>query len=75
MLVRYRNGDMWSLQLETTEALTVTVQDFLMSIEAWGESVTNSAVGLPVVRILETITRSMALKSKLVERDWYEDKS
>jgi|TARA_B100002003_G_scaffold154249_1_gene143060 predicted dehydrogenase len=69
MLVSYRTGDMWAPQLETTEALTVAARDFIGSIETGGTPVTNSAVGLRVVRILEAATRSMKNRGELIELD------
>ena len=53
MLVSYRTGDMWAPQLDTTEALTLAARDFIESIETGRAPVTDSAVGLRVVRVLE----------------------
>ena len=72
-LVRYRTGDMWAPQLETTEALTNAAQDFLGAIAAGAEPETNGTVGLRVVRILEAATRSMKHNGQLVELDLTEN--
>ena len=69
MLVSYRTGDMWAPQLEATEALTVAARDFLRSIESGADPVTNSAVGLRVVQMLEAASRSMANQGELIEVD------
>ena len=69
MLVSYRTGDMWAPQLETTEALTAAARDFTESIETGRDPVTDSAVGLRVVRILEAATRSMEHQGRLIELD------
>jgi predicted dehydrogenase len=66
MLVSYRTGDMWAPQLDATEALSGAARDFLDSIDTGREPVTNSAVGLRVVRILEAATASMRNQGQLV---------
>ena len=69
MLVSYRTGDMWAPHLEATEALTVAARDFIESIDTGRDPVTNSGVGLRVVRILEAATRSMEHQGELIELD------
>ena len=69
MLVSYRTGDMWAPQLDTTEALTLAARDFIESIETGRAPVTDSAVGLRVVRVLEAATRSMEHQGRLIELD------
>lgn len=73
MLVSYRTGDMWAPQLDATEALSGAARDFLGSIDTGREPVTNSAVGLRVVRILEAATTSMRNQGQLVQLDLEED--
>lgn len=73
MLVSYRTGDMWAPQLDATEALSGAARDFLGSIDTGREPVTNSAVGLRVVRILEAATTSMRNQGQLVQLDLQED--
>ncbi|MDE0829640.1 MAG: Gfo/Idh/MocA family oxidoreductase [Vicinamibacterales bacterium] len=73
MLVIYRTGDMWAPQLDATEALSGAARDFLDSIDTGREPVTNSSVGLRVVRILEAATASMRNQGQLVTLDLEED--
>jgi len=73
MLVSYRTGDMWAPQLDATEALSGAARDFLDSIDTGREPVTNSAVGLRVVRILEAATASMRNQGQLVTLNLEED--
>ena len=73
MLVSYRTGDMWAPQLDATEALSGAARDFLDSINTGREPITNSSVGLRVVRILEAATASMRNQGQLVTLDLEED--
>jgi predicted dehydrogenase len=67
MLIGYRTGDMWSPQCDRTEALRVEARHFLRCIEHQEQPVSDGAMGLRVVRILEAATRSMKMKGRLVE--------
>jgi predicted dehydrogenase len=59
LLVGYRSGDMWSPQVETTEALRTEVLHFLDCIEGSSRPLTCGRAGLEVVSILEAATSSM----------------
>jgi len=67
MLIGYRTGDMWSPQLDTTEALRAEAQHFVRCIEGTDRPLTNGEAGLRVVEILEAATQSMARRGRLVE--------
>lgn len=60
MLVNYRTGDMWSPQLDITEALKTELLHFLRCIEHGEDPITDGESGLRVVKILEAATRSLA---------------
>jgi predicted dehydrogenase len=67
MLIGYRTGDMWSPQLDTTEALRVEANHFVRCIEGSELPITDGQAGLRVVEILEAATQSMARRGRLVE--------
>jgi len=67
MLIGYRTGDMWSPQLDTTEALQAETQHFIRCIQGNERPITNGEAGVRVVEILEAATQSMARKGRLVE--------
>ena len=67
MLIGYRTGDMWSPQLDTTEALRAETQHFVRCIEGSERPITNGETGFRVVEILEAATQSMAKRGRLVE--------
>jgi predicted dehydrogenase len=67
MLIGYRTGDMWSPQLDTTEALRVEANHFIRCIEGSESPITDAQAGLRVVEILEAATQSMARRGRLVE--------
>jgi len=58
-LVSYRTGDVWAPKLDTTEALRHVVAEFLDSIRAARQPLTDGAAGLRVVRLLEAAQRSI----------------
>jgi predicted dehydrogenase len=59
LLVGYRSGDMWSPQLENTEALRTEVAHFLTCIQKGQKPLTDGEAGLRVVRILEAASASI----------------
>jgi predicted dehydrogenase len=67
MLIGYRTGDMWSPQLDTTEALRVEANHFIRCIEGSESPITDALAGMRVVEILEAATQSMARRGRLVE--------
>lgn len=69
MLIGYRTGDMWSPQLDITEALKTEAQHFIRCIEGREEPVSGADAGFQVVQILEAATLSMKDRGRLVEWD------
>jgi predicted dehydrogenase len=69
MLIGYRTGDMWSPQLDTTEALGAEARHFVRCVEGGERPITDGEAGLRVVEILEAATQSMARRGRLVELD------
>jgi predicted dehydrogenase len=67
MLISYRTGDMWSPQIDATEALRKEVKHFLHCIEKGARPITDGIVGLRSVQILEASTKSMAKRGEVVE--------
>ena len=67
MLIGYRTGDMWSPQLDVTEALRTETLHFIECIEQNSSPLTNGEAGLRVVQILEAATRSMSEQSRPIE--------
>ena len=66
LLVNYRTGDMWAPKIDSTEALQRECRHFVDSIEKGTAPVTDGAMGLRVVRILEAASRSLAQKGNPV---------
>jgi predicted dehydrogenase len=66
-LVQYRIGDMYSPKVNQTEALTVAVEEFIISILEKRKPLTNGEDGLKVVEILEAAEKSIKQKGILVE--------
>jgi predicted dehydrogenase len=66
MLIGYRTGDMWSPQLDITEALQVEALHFIDCIEKGQKPITDGEAGLRVVNILEAATQSISARGQLV---------
>ena len=66
-LVGYRTGDMWAPQLETAEALSTELREFINCIEHSGTPTADGHAGLRVVRILEAATQSLAQRGRVIE--------
>jgi predicted dehydrogenase len=73
MRIGYRAGDMWSPQLELTEALRRETLHFVDCIQNGRTPITDGSAGLRVVRILEAATLSMAARGQLVKLELEED--
>ncbi|MCA9914871.1 MAG: Gfo/Idh/MocA family oxidoreductase, partial [Anaerolineae bacterium] len=58
-MIGYRTGDMYSLKIDTTEALQLEASHFIRCIEQGFTPETDGAAGLRVVKILEAATKSM----------------
>lgn len=67
MRVGYRTGDMWAPQLDSTEALRVEGEHFVDCIENNKTPLTDGALGLRVVELIEAATRSMNEYGRSVE--------
>ena len=65
-LIQYRTGDMYTPKLDTTEALTGVVNEFLSSIEEDRSPLTDGLSGLNVVKILEASEQSIKNNGKIV---------
>jgi predicted dehydrogenase len=59
LLVNYRSGDIWSPQVEAGEALLNVVKHFADCIRENKTPISDGRLGLRVVRILESATRSI----------------
>ena len=68
-MVNYRSGDMYAPQLDVSEAIKVELQHFAQCVEAGATPLTGAQAGLQVVRILESASKSMRQRGKLVELD------
>jgi predicted dehydrogenase len=67
MLVGYRAGDVWSPQLELTEALSVECREFVDCVASGRAPTVDGHAGLRVVRLLEAATRSMRASGRAIE--------
>ena len=67
MLVSYRIGDMMAPRLSTTEALLTEVEHFAACVGHGSTPATSGEMGLQVVEVLESATRSMGLRGSPVE--------
>jgi predicted dehydrogenase len=72
MRVGYRAGDIWSPQLDVTEALRVEVAHFVECVQSGRAPLTDGRAGLRVVRILEAASRSMAARGQLIPLEFAE---
>jgi predicted dehydrogenase len=66
-MVGYRSGDMFAPQLDVSEALKVEIQHFVECVRTGAEPITGGHAGLRVVRILESASRSMKQRGRLVD--------
>ena len=67
LLAGYRAGDVWSPQLDMTEALRTEVSHFVSCIENGEKPRTDGSAGLRVVQVLEAATQSMRERGRPVE--------
>jgi predicted dehydrogenase len=67
MLVGYRNGDMYAPHIPATEALRTEVQHFAACVSTGTVPVTDGAMGLRIVRLLESATLSMQRRGQPVD--------
>jgi predicted dehydrogenase len=67
MLVGYRTGDMTAPKLDTVEALSRELREFIGCIENGTSPTADGEAGLRVVRVLEAATRSLSQRGAAVE--------
>lgn len=67
MLVGYRTGDMTAPHLDTVEALSRELREFVSCIAGGGTPIADGHAGLRVVRVLEAATQSLAQRGAPVE--------
>jgi predicted dehydrogenase len=65
--IGYRAGDMWAPQISTREALVTEAEHFVDCIETGERPITDGAMGLRLVEILEHATLSMSRQGSPVE--------
>jgi predicted dehydrogenase len=65
-LVDYRTGDMWAPKLESREALSLEVAQFIDCVRFKKVPLSGGAAGLEVVRILEAAGQSLAMGGQRV---------
>lgn len=65
-LIQYRTGDMYAPRLENVEALGRVISHFFDSIESGKKPLTDGAVGLEVIRVLEAADHSMKMHGEAV---------
>lgn len=66
LLVSYRSGDMWSPQLEQSEALRQELSYFVECIAGNRDPFNDGCAGLRVVRMLEAASESLSKRGALV---------
>ena len=59
LMVLYRSGDMYSPQLDTTEALSLMVREFAACIKENRNPLTDGESALRVLRVLESAEKSI----------------
>jgi predicted dehydrogenase len=67
MLIKYRTGDMWAPQLDSSEALQVELLHFVECIEKGARPITDGVMGLRIVQILEAASQSMVKRGRVME--------
>jgi predicted dehydrogenase len=67
MLVGYRTGDMWSPQIDMTEALRTEALEFLDCIDKNKRPITDGEAGWRVVRLLEAGSQSLLCRGCPIE--------
>jgi predicted dehydrogenase len=70
MIVGYRTGDVWTPQLDTTEALRFEAARFAECVLKGKPSPSDGLAGLRVVHILEAASKSLAERGRPVDLDW-----
>ena len=66
LLVSYRSGDMWSPQVDQTEALQLEARYFLDCLASGEKPVNDGRAGLRVVKMLEAADQSLKRRREIV---------
>jgi predicted dehydrogenase len=66
-LIGYRTGDMWAPKLDTREALSVELAQFLDCIQTSATPTSDGRAGLRVVEILEAASLSLAQRGRMID--------
>jgi len=66
LLVSYRSGDMWSPQIEQSEALRTELGYFVRCIKQDEMPLNDGSAGLRIVKMLEAATESLTKRGALV---------
>lgn len=67
LLRGYRSGDVWSPQVDLTEALSSEMKHFVGCIRGEERPITDGHAGLRVVRVLEAAAKSLQLRGAPIE--------
>jgi predicted dehydrogenase len=67
VLVDYRAGDIYIPKVNTTEALSLMAKDFINAIKFNNTPISNSQIGLDVVKVLEAADKSIKNNGKEVK--------
>lgn len=67
MLVKYRTGDMWAPQVESTEALRTELEYFVKCIQDGQAPINDGKAGWRVIRMLEAANQSVRHRGAMVE--------
>ena len=70
LLVKYRFGDMWAPQLDTSEALQYEIAHFVDCVRNGVQPITDGQAGMRVVKILEAADRSINSGGRILELEW-----
>jgi predicted dehydrogenase len=67
LMINYRSGDMYSPQIDVSEALLTEANHFIQCINTGQKTITDGYAGLRVVKILEAATKSIANRGTVVD--------
>ncbi|MEO0161831.1 MAG: Gfo/Idh/MocA family oxidoreductase [candidate division WOR-3 bacterium] len=66
-LIEYRTGDMYAPKFDTTEPLALLIKEFVETMKNGTEPLSNGAVGLEIVKILNAAQKSLKNNGCIVE--------
>jgi predicted dehydrogenase len=70
LIVGYRTGDVWTPQLDITEALSYEAACFAECVQKSKKPISDGRAGLRIVHILEAASQSLAQRGKPVDLEW-----